>query len=132
VMEYLVVASWNGDNQITAENRAPDEAAAVVMRDIMISEGYTNAFLTPMPAGGSGYWTVDPISNPKTVTYDPVAENTDVVMDDWQARMSATDPAMPRSTEDIYDALQEDAQARVPQITRDRITAKKTLRGEKP
>jgi hypothetical protein len=46
--------------------------------------------------------------------------------------MLATDRDVPRAIEDIYDALQEDAQARVPQITRDRITAKKTLRGQKP
>ena len=46
--------------------------------------------------------------------------------------MVATDEDIPRQLEDIYDALQEDAQARVPQITRDKITAKKTLRGQKP
>ena len=50
----------------------------------------------------------------------------------WEANMRDTDIEMPRSTEDIYDALDEDAQGRVVQITRDRITAKKTLRGEKP
>jgi hypothetical protein len=50
----------------------------------------------------------------------------------WMAAMSDTDRDVPRSTEDIYDALQEDAQARVPQVMRDRITAKKTLRGQKP
>ena len=50
----------------------------------------------------------------------------------WTNDMVATDEDIPRQLEDIYDALQEDAQARVPQITRDRITAKKTLRGQKP
>jgi hypothetical protein len=129
-MEYLVVADWNGDNQITAENRAPDEAAAVALRGIMISEGFTNAFHVPLPPGGSKYWVVDPVA--KTVTHDPVAEAAAGAMSDWSVGMRATDPAMPRSTEDIYDALDEDAQGRVPQITRDRITAKKTLRGEKP
>jgi len=50
----------------------------------------------------------------------------------WENSMAATDTDIPRQLEDIYDALQEDAQARVPQITRDKITAKKTLRGQKP
>jgi hypothetical protein len=50
----------------------------------------------------------------------------------WKNDMAATDADIPRQLEDIYDALQADAQARVPQITRDKITAKKTLRGEKP
>ena len=53
-------------------------------------------------------------------------------MHDWKGAMSVTDADIPRPLEDIYDALGEDAQGRVPQITRDRITAKKTLRGEKP
>jgi hypothetical protein len=48
---------------------------------------------------------------------------------DWKAGMVLSDKDIPRSTEDIYDALDEDAQGRVVQITRDRITAKKTLRG---
>jgi hypothetical protein len=50
----------------------------------------------------------------------------------WKGGMAATDADISRQLEDIYDALDEDAQGRVPQITRDRITAKKTLRGEKP
>ena len=50
----------------------------------------------------------------------------------WENSMAATDTDIPRQLEDIYDALQEDAQARVPQITRDKIAAKKTKRGEKP
>ena len=50
----------------------------------------------------------------------------------WTNDMVATDEDIPRSMEDIYDALDEDAQGRVVQITRDRITAKKTLRGQKP
>jgi len=50
----------------------------------------------------------------------------------WENGMAATDADIPRQLEDIYDALDEDAQARVPQITRDKIAAKKTLRGERP
>ena len=50
----------------------------------------------------------------------------------WTNDMVATDEDIPRSMEDIYDALDEDAQGRVPQITSDKITAKKTLRGQKP
>ena len=53
-------------------------------------------------------------------------------LEEWESLVGNTDQHVPRFIEDIYDALQEDAQARVPQIMRDRITAKKTLRGEKP
>ena len=50
----------------------------------------------------------------------------------WENGMAETDKDMPRYIEDVYDGLDEAAQGRVPQITQDRITAKKTLRGEKP
>jgi hypothetical protein len=76
------------------------------------------------------YWTVDPET--ETVSVDQSQADADALMSNWKYNMMATDEDMPRSTEDIYDALQEDAQARVPQITRDKITAKKTLRGQKP
>ena len=76
--------------------------------------------------------TVGVVGQAVTVTRTTVAKTEEDILNDWKAAMFATDVAMPRSMEDIYDALDEDAQARVPQITRDRITAKKTLRGEKP
>jgi len=76
--------------------------------------------------------TVEVVGQAVTVTRTTVAKTEEDILNDWKAAMFATDVAMPRSMEDIYDALDEDAQARVPQITRDRITAKKTLRGEKP
>ena len=53
-------------------------------------------------------------------------------LQEWEGAMIESDEGVPRFIEDIYDALQEDAQARVPQITRDKIAAKKTLRGERP
>lgn len=53
-------------------------------------------------------------------------------LEEWESLIGNTDHHVPRFIEDIYDALQEDAQARVPQIMRDRIAAKKTKRGEKP
>ena len=76
--------------------------------------------------------TVGVVGQAVTVTRTTVAKTEEDILNDWKAEMSVTDMDVPRSTEDIYDALQADAQARVPQITRDKITAKKTLRGEKP
>ena len=76
--------------------------------------------------------TVGVVGQVVTVTRTTVAKTEEDILNDWKGAMSDTDRDVPRSTEDIYDALQEDAQARVPQIMRDRITAKKTLRGQKP
>jgi len=76
--------------------------------------------------------TVGVVGQAVTVTRTTVAKTEEDILNDWKAAMFATDVAMPRSMEDIYDALDEDAQARVPQITRDRIAAKKTLRDQKP
>ena len=76
--------------------------------------------------------TVGVVGQAVTVTRTSVAKTEEDVLNDWMAAMSVTDQHVPRFIEDIYDALQEDAQARVAQVMRDRITAKKTLRGEKP
>ena len=76
--------------------------------------------------------TVGVVGQAVTVTRTTVAKTEEDILNDWKSAMFATDVAMPRSMEDIYDALDEDAQARVLQITRDRIAAKKTLRDQKP
>ena len=76
--------------------------------------------------------TVGVVGQVVTVTRTTVAKTEEDILNDWKGAMSDTDRDVPRSTEDIYDALDEDAQGRVVQITRDRITAKKTLRGQKP
>jgi hypothetical protein len=52
-------------------------------------------------------------------------------LDDWKAAMAATD-GVPRTLEDIYDALTTEQQAALATITADKIAAKKTLRGQKP
>jgi hypothetical protein len=76
--------------------------------------------------------TVGVVGQVVTVTRTSIAKTDDDILDDWRGEMAATDRDVHRSTEDIYDALQADAQFRVPQITRDRITAKKALRASKP
>ena len=76
--------------------------------------------------------TVEVVGQDVTVTRTVVAMTAEDILNDWKASMSATDEDVPRSTEDIYDALDDDAQGRVVQIMRDRIAAKKTLRGERP
>jgi hypothetical protein len=67
-----------------------------------------------------------------TVTRTAIAKTEEDILNDWESAMSVTDRDVPRFIEDIYDALDEDAQGRVVQIMRDRITDKKTLRGERP
>jgi len=67
-MRYLVVADWNGDNIVTHEASADDEARAIELLDIMISEGHPDAFFVLDPGGRHGYKVVDPVA--KTVTFD--------------------------------------------------------------
>jgi hypothetical protein len=76
--------------------------------------------------------TVEVVGQDVTVTRTVVAKTEEDILNDWKASMSVTDRDVPRHTEDIYDALDGDAQGRVVQIMRDRIVAKKTLRGERP
>jgi hypothetical protein len=76
--------------------------------------------------------TVEVVGQAVTVTKTAIAKTEEDILNDWKSVMSATDVDVSRATEDIYDALDEDTQGRVVQIMRDRISAKKTLRGERP
>jgi len=76
--------------------------------------------------------TVDVVGQAVTVTRTAVTKTEEDILNDWKSAMSATDMDVSRATEDIYDALDEDTQGRVVQIMRNRIVAKKTLRGQKP
>jgi hypothetical protein len=76
--------------------------------------------------------TIGVVGQAVTVTRTIVAKTEGDILNDWKAEMSVTDIDVSRAIEDIYDALDEDAQGRVVQVMRDRITAKKTLRGERP
>ena len=76
--------------------------------------------------------TVDVVGQAVTVTRTAVAKTEEDILNDWKASMSATDEDVSRATEDIYDALDDGAQGRVSQILRDRIAAKKVLRGQHP
>ena len=51
---------------------------------------------------------------------------------DWEAAMVESDDVIPRALEDIYDAMTDTQKAAVAQVTRDKIEAKKALRGQKP
>ena len=50
----------------------------------------------------------------------------------WLAAMGQSDAGLPRYIEDIYDAMTATQQDKVDAVTRDKIVAKKTLRGQKP
>mgnify|MGYP004452522587 CR=1 FL=1 len=76
--------------------------------------------------------TVVVVGQAVTVTRTAISKTDEDILNDWLGAMFVTDRDVPRSTEDIYDALDEDAQGRVVQVTRDRIADKKTLRGQKP
>ena len=56
---------------------------------------------------------------------------TDQPMFDWLQAMALTDD-IPRALEDLYDAMSPATQAKVATKTRDKIIAKKALRGTKP
>ena len=51
-------------------------------------------------------------------------------MNDWKASMQETDSGMPRYVEDILDTMSN--KSSVPQITLDKLQAKKDLRATKP
>ena len=51
---------------------------------------------------------------------------------DWEVAMTETDSDIPRELEDLYDAMSPATQAKVATKTRDKIIAKKALRGTKP
>ena len=51
-------------------------------------------------------------------------------MNDWKASMQETDNGMPRYVEDILDTMSN--KSSVPQITLDKLQAKKDLRATKP
>jgi hypothetical protein len=51
-------------------------------------------------------------------------------MEDWKESMQRTDHGMPRYAEDILDTMSN--RSSVPQITLDRLQAKKDLRATKP
>lgn len=51
-MSYVVVASWDGNNRITADAGVVDtEAEAIAKRDVLLSEGHTGAFYAEHPGG---------------------------------------------------------------------------------
>jgi len=51
-------------------------------------------------------------------------------MNEWKDSMTKTDPGMPRYAEDILDGMAD--KSSVPQITLDRLQAKKDLRAKMP
>lgn len=53
-------------------------------------------------------------------------------LNDWEREMQALDLDMPRWAEDIVDAMDAPSQARIAEVTRDKIAAKKTLRVKRP
>ena len=50
----------------------------------------------------------------------------------WEQKMVETDSSLPRTVEDLYDALNPVDQANASQVTKDKVAAKKALRGQKP
>jgi hypothetical protein len=53
-------------------------------------------------------------------------------MDDWSQAMQENDHVLPRYVEDVYDGMNPSDQANVSQVTKDKVAAKKTLRGQRP
>ena len=53
-------------------------------------------------------------------------------LEDWQRQMAQSDAVLPRWAEDIIDALEPAAAARLSAETKARAANKKTLRGQRP
>ena len=80
-MTYLVVADWDENNIVIAEAFAEDEARAIELRDIMVSEGNANAFYVLNPGGRSPFKVVDPAA--QTVTFDQEGYDQRNVNGEW-------------------------------------------------
>lgn len=58
-MTKIIVADFDSDGVILAENRADSEDAANAIRSAMLAEGYRNAFVSDVPAGAETGWRVE-------------------------------------------------------------------------
>ena len=93
-MTYICVADWDSDNLILAEGRADTEAAAQANVEIMVSEGYSNAFYAELPSGSQGYHRVSGSS----VVVDADQEAADILAAKW-VRIRAQRDALLSSTD---------------------------------
>ena len=57
-MTKIIVADFDSDGRILAENRADSDDAANVIRSAMLEEGYRNAFVSDVPDGTETGWRV--------------------------------------------------------------------------
>ena len=58
-MTKIIVADFDSDGIILAENRADSEDAANAIRSAMLAEGYRNAFVSDVPAGAETGWRAE-------------------------------------------------------------------------
>lgn len=58
-MTKIIVADFDSDGIILAENRADSDDAANAIRSAMLAEGYRNAFVSDVPAGAETGWRVE-------------------------------------------------------------------------
>lgn len=58
-MTKIIVADFDSDGKILAENRADSEDAANAIRSTMLAEGYSKAFIADLPDGSEIGWRVD-------------------------------------------------------------------------
>ncbi len=58
-MTKIIVADYDSDGVILAENRAESDEAAAQIRSSMLAEGYRNAFISDIPDGSASGWRVE-------------------------------------------------------------------------
>ena len=58
-MTKIIVADFDSDGKILAENRADSEDAANAIRSTMLAEGYRNSFVSDIPSGAETGWRVE-------------------------------------------------------------------------
>jgi hypothetical protein len=58
-MTKIIVADYDEDGVILAENRAESDDAANEIRSAMLAEGYRDAFISDIPDGSASGWRVE-------------------------------------------------------------------------
>tara|TARA_R100001086_G_scaffold169816_1_gene92604 strand:- start:598 stop:993 length:396 start_codon:yes stop_codon:yes gene_type:complete len=58
-MTKIIVADYDSDGVILAENFAESDEAANAIRSSMLAEGYKNAFISDIPDGSASGWRVE-------------------------------------------------------------------------
>ena len=125
---YMAILSVGADEKVTKYMNFATRAEADA-HIVKFQGQYPKAFVHENPGNWcSNHTYVD--MDAKTFNFN-VQEDLDAsAMESWENQIAETDGLMPRVVEDILDGMAN--KLSVPQITLDRLQAKKDLRATKP